>query len=69
MGAAARGRSDIQAEYLTPEQVAKLTGFSPKSLESRRYKGTGPKCHRIGRRVRYHIDDVRAWIESGGAPR
>jgi len=52
-------------EYLTPDQVAQMTGFSTKSLEAYRAKRQGPPFLKVGTSVRYRADDVRAWMEAG----
>ncbi len=58
----------ISPEYLTTQQVAQMTGFSLKSLEAMRHKRNGPPYLKVGARVRYRAEDVRAWIEQGGCP-
>lgn len=64
-----RGRVPITPEYLTAEQVAQMTGFSPKVLEHYRSQRSGPPYLKIGHNVRYRADDVRAWVErDGGRP-
>ena len=50
----------ITPEYLTAQQVATLTGFTPKALEGFRARGTGPPYFKIGARIRYRLADVRA---------
>ena len=50
----------------TTRQVAQMTGFSLKSLEAMRHRRKGPPYLKVGTRVRYRADDVRAWIEQGG---
>jgi predicted DNA-binding transcriptional regulator AlpA len=62
-------RDDIHVapEYLNPAQVARLTGYSQKALESLRSRRTGPRFFRVGRSIRYRADDVRAWVEAGAA--
>jgi len=55
----------VMPEYLTAQQVAQMTGFSLKSLEAMRHKRNGPPYLKVGTRVRYRADDVRAWIEKG----
>lgn len=61
-----RGRVPITPEYLTAEQVAQMTGFSPKALEAYRAKRIGPNYLKVGHNVRYRADEVRAWVEAGG---
>ena len=55
----------VAREYLTSEQVSHLTGFSPKALEAMRHHRKGPQFLKVGKRVRYRLVDVRAWMEGG----
>lgn len=51
--------------FLTTADVAVRWNISKRTLEGWRLDGTGPNYHKIGNRVRYHIDDIeryeRAW--------
>lgn len=62
-----RGRIPVSPEYLTAEQVAQMTGFSTKALEAYRAKRLGPPFLKVGYSIRYRAEDVRAWVEAGGA--
>lgn len=53
----------LTPRYLTTEQVSQLTGLSIKALETMRYKRIGPPFLRIGRRIRYLLSDIVAWLE------
>lgn len=53
-------------EYLTSRQVAEMSGFTEKALESLRARREGAPFLKIGVCVRYRASDVRAWIEGGG---
>lgn len=48
----------------TPKQVAAYLHTSEGSLAQQRYKGTGPRFIRVGRRILYRWDDVHAYIEA-----
>lgn len=49
---------------LTEKEVAKMTGFSIRTLQSWRTRGGGPRFVKISARcVRYRIEDVEAWID------
>lgn len=61
--------SSPEPAYLTPKQVAYLTGFTEKALSAMRDRRTGPPYYKQGRSVRYRTDDVRSWIEAGGPVR
>lgn len=55
-------------EYLTPSQAAQLTSYSLRALEMMRAKRTGPAYIKVGKAkngsIRYHIEDIRAWMQS-----
>ena len=53
----------LEPEYLTTEQVARLTGIPVKTLEGYRRRGMGPPYVKIGRRIFYPISGVREWME------
>jgi hypothetical protein len=44
-------------------QAAEILAVNPRTLEGWRFKGGGPRFVRVGRRVRYRMRDLRAWIE------
>lgn len=50
-------------KLLTQNQVAEALGVSQRTLEGWRYRGGGPEFIRAGSRVRYSVEDLRAWIE------
>ncbi len=56
--------------FLTTDDVARRWSMSRRTLEGWRDKGIGPTYHKIGSRVRYHIDDIekfeRCWRLGGG---
>jgi excisionase family DNA binding protein len=49
--------------YLTPAEVSRLTGLGLKTLEAMRAKRRGPPYYKVGRLVRYGLNDVYVWIE------
>lgn len=65
------GHSLARETLLTPEETAKMLGLSVHTLANWRCTGRSPLRFRklsgeLGRRggkIRYHIDDVRAFIE------
>ena len=59
------GDHPVAPEYLSPKQVFQLTGISVKRLEALRSVRLGPPFHKVGRSVRYKIEDVHAYIEKG----
>ena len=56
----------VAPEYLTPRQVAQLTGISVRTLEAMRGLRKGPPYHKVGGRVLYKLQDVRDYIEADG---
>lgn len=46
------------------ERLAGLLGVSPATLEAWRCRGCGPVFVKVGKLVRYHPDDVRAFIQA-----
>ena len=54
--------------WLTQEGAADYVRLSPKALEDMRRRGVGPRFHRVHRRlVRYHTDDLDAWLRGHDA--
>lgn len=49
---------------LTIDDVAALLNMPVASLRYWRVLGAGPRGFIIGRRLRYRLDDVRAWIDA-----
>ncbi|MFE5290448.1 helix-turn-helix transcriptional regulator [Nocardia sp. NPDC056611] len=47
--------------WLTRAQLSTRTGFAEKTLRNWASQGKGPKLHKFGNRVRYHLTDVEAW--------
>lgn len=47
--------------FLTPDDAARLLRRSVRSLERDRQQGVGPKFLKLGRQVRYRLDDIEAW--------
>jgi excisionase family DNA binding protein len=59
------GRVATSGERLaTPEEVASYLQVPVKTLYTWRYKGAGPRAHRVGRHLRYRWQDVEAWLTS-----
>lgn len=49
-------------EYMTTPEVAEICRAAPETVRYWRYVGYGPPSFRVGRRVLYEADDVRAWL-------
>ncbi len=53
---------EIRETYLTTQEVAALCRASPETVRFWRHVGRGPACFKVGRRVLYEREDVRAWL-------
>ena len=51
--------------YHVNDLDAWVTGFTPRALERMRQRGEGAAYTKLGTRIRYRIDDLRAWMEAG----
>jgi excisionase family DNA binding protein len=54
-----------QARYLTTESAARRLQITAKHLENLRVNGGGPAYCKVGRSVRYAVDDLDAWVREG----
>jgi hypothetical protein len=55
----------IPPRYLCTPEAARFLGLSYRTLEKHRCYGTGPTYLKLGGRVVYSIDDLRAWASRG----
>lgn len=51
--------------YLRTPDAARIVGLSPRTLEKHRTFGTGPQYRKLGGRVVYALEDLRAWADLG----
>ena len=51
--------------YLTTREAATYSGFAESTLEKARIYGGGPAFCRVGRTIRYRVEDIDAWISAG----
>jgi len=64
------GLASLTENLLTRLQVAKHLAIEPRTLESWRTRGLGPKYVRYGRRsVRYRPSDVVQWVLDHTSPK
>ena len=56
----------IQNDLMTvnEKETARITGFSVKTLQNRRYLRQPPTFLKIGRLIRYRISDLQSFLES-----
>lgn len=50
--------------YLNDVMAAEMMGLAPITLRKWRQQGCGPSFIKIGRAVRYKLDDLVAWMDS-----
>ena len=55
----------LPSRFLRTPEAARYLGLSGRTLEKHRCFGTGPAYRRLGGRVVYAIDDLRAWADRG----
>ena len=53
-----------EPELLTITEAAELLRAPVATLRYWRHLGTGPRSFRLGRRVLYRSDDLRAWVDA-----
>ena len=53
----------LPPRYLRTPEAARFLGLSGRTLEKHRVFGTGPRYRKIGGRVVYALDDLRAWAD------
>lgn len=50
---------------ISERKAGEYLGFAPRTMQDRRYKGTGPQFVRLSSRtVRYRRADLKAWADS-----
>ncbi len=54
---------DLREEVLSVDEVAQRLGVPKTTLYGWRYKGKGPRSHRVGRHLRYRWSDVLEWLD------
>lgn len=52
-------------KMLTQAEAAERLGLKPATLARWRWSGQGPLHRKLGAAVRYHIDDIEAFIAAG----
>ena len=51
-------------ELLSVEPFSKVVGLSVSALNKMRGAGNGPPYYKVGKYVRYDVDEGRAWMRS-----
>jgi excisionase family DNA binding protein len=55
--------TQVTATFLTQHEVAELLSLPERTLEDWRLTHTGPPYFKLGRHVRYEVQDVLAWVQ------
>src|SRR5258707_5149083 len=55
----------LPPRFLRTPEAARFLGLSGRTLEKHRTYGTGPKYRKIGGRVVYTLEDLKAWADIG----
>ena len=55
----------LPPRFLRTKEAAEFLGLSARTLEKHRTYGTGPAYRKLGGRVVYAIDDLKAWADRG----
>jgi excisionase family DNA binding protein len=56
-------QTEILPRYITEKQVAQLTGLALSTIRHHRFERRGIPFVKVGRAVRYSIDDVLRFME------
>ena len=55
----------LPPRFLRTPEAGRFLGLSGRTLEKHRVYGTGPRYRKIGGRVVYALDDLKAWADQG----
>jgi hypothetical protein len=56
----------MKSDYITPTHLAARWYITTHTLDQWRWNGNGPRFHKFGRKILYHIDDIQKF-EAGKA--
>jgi predicted DNA-binding transcriptional regulator AlpA len=56
--------ASLPLPFLRTPEAARFLGLSYRTLEKHRMAGTGPKYSKVGARVVYAVQDLKAWVAS-----
>lgn len=57
----------MTTDLLTAREAAERLKLSESYLEKARIRGDGPRFVRLGRSIRYRLEDLEAWVASRAA--
>jgi excisionase family DNA binding protein len=52
----------VEREWIGVDDLARWLDVPNTTIRQWRYRGIGPRAHKIGRHVRYRRADVEAWL-------
>jgi predicted DNA-binding transcriptional regulator AlpA len=55
----------VPERFLRTPEAARFLGLSDRTLEKHRTYGTGPAYRKLGGRVVYALEDLKAWADRG----
>jgi predicted DNA-binding transcriptional regulator AlpA len=55
--------TDFAPRYLRTPEASRFIGLSVRTLEKHRIYGTGPRYSKLGGRVVYRVEDLKAWVD------
>jgi excisionase family DNA binding protein len=55
---------DLRDDVISIDEVARRLEIPKTTLYKWRYKGVGPRSHRVGKHLRYRWSDVLAWVDA-----
>jgi excisionase family DNA binding protein len=55
---------DERATTVGPEEAAKRLGVTARTLANWRWQGRGPRFVRVGRKIRFRLSDLAAWLDT-----
>lgn len=64
---AAQADAESLARLMTPRELSAYLGVPSATLANWRYQGYGPPFVKVGRQVRYRIDDLDRWLRANGS--
>ena len=54
----------MDKKYLTPVDVEEMLGVKQQTLAHWRSQGKGPQYIKVGKVIRYSLDELERWIQS-----
>lgn len=62
------GRMAVEQNLLREDEAAAVVGFTVQTLRKRRYLRKPPQFLKVGRNVRYRLEDLRAFLDECVVP-